>query len=63
MAVKIITDSTSYIPKELAKELDITVVSLNVILNGESYKEIDLENKEFYKKMDLSGEIPTSSQP
>ena len=26
MAVKIITDSTSYIPKELAKELDITVV-------------------------------------
>ncbi|WP_243145321.1 DegV family protein, partial [Clostridium neonatale] len=27
MAVKIITDSTSYIPKELAKELDITVVS------------------------------------
>ena len=32
MAVKIITDSTSYIPKELAKELDITVVSLNVIL-------------------------------
>ena len=63
MAVKIITDSTSYIPKELAKELDITVVSLNVILNGESYKELDLENKEFYKKMDLSGEIPTSSQP
>lgn len=63
MAVKIITDSTSYIPKELVKKLDITVVSLNVILNGESYKEVDLENKEFYKKMDLSGEIPTSSQP
>lgn len=63
MSVKIVTDSTSYIPEKLAKELDITVVSLNVILNGESYKEVDLENKEFYKQMDLSGEIPTSSQP
>ncbi len=63
MAVKIITDSTSYIPKKLAEELDITVVSLNVILNGESYKEVDLENKEFYEKMNSSGEIPTSSQP
>ena len=63
MAVKIITDSTSYIPKELVKKLDITVVSLNVILNGESYKEVNLENKEFYEKMNLSGEIPTSSQP
>ena len=63
MAVKIVTDSTSYIPENLVKEYDITVVSLNVILNGRSYKEVDLENREFYKQMDLSNEIPTSSQP
>ena len=63
MAVKIVTDSTSYIPKELLEKYDISVVSLNVIFNGESYREIELNNIEFYKKMDELGEIPTSSQP
>jgi DegV family protein with EDD domain len=61
--VKVVTDSTSYIPIELIKKYDISVVSLNVILNGRSYKEVDLNNKEFYKEMDESGDIPTSSQP
>lgn len=63
MAVKIVTDSTSYIPKELLKEYDISVVSLNVIFNGESYRELELNNIEFYNKMDQLDEIPTSSQP
>ncbi|MEG0134046.1 MAG: DegV family protein, partial [Clostridium sp.] len=44
MGIKIVTDSTSYIPKEIAKELDIKVVSLNVIMGGRSYREIDLLN-------------------
>lgn len=63
MAVKIVTDSTSYIPNDLIKQLDITITSLNVILNGTSYKEVELENKDFYERMELSSEIPTSSQP
>ncbi|WP_194192479.1 DegV family protein [Clostridium chrysemydis] len=63
MSVKIITDSTSYIPKEIKEDLDIEVVSLNVIFDGESYREVDIKNEEFYKKMEETGEIPTSSQP
>ena len=63
MGVKLVTDSTSYISEEMRKEYDISVVSLNVILNGKSYREVDLDNEEFYKAMDESGEIPTSSQP
>ncbi|MCR6516113.1 DegV family protein [Clostridium sp. LY3-2] len=63
MSVKIITDSTSYIPKEIKEELDIEVVSLNVIFNGESYREVDIKNEDFYKKLEETGEIPTSSQP
>lgn len=63
MGVKIVTDSTSYIPKEIIKEYDISIVSLNVVLNGKSYREVDLDNLEFYKEMDKSDEIPTSSQP
>lgn len=63
MSVKIVTDSTSYIPKEIKEKLDIEVVSLNVILDGESYREVDIKNEDFYKKMEETGEIPTSSQP
>lgn len=63
MSVKIVTDSTSYIPKEIKEKLDIEVVSLNVILDGESYREVDIKNEDFCKKMEETGEIPTSSQP
>ena len=44
MSVKIITDSTSYIPKELIEKYDIKVVSLNVIMNNVSYRETELKN-------------------
>ncbi|MBW6409185.1 DegV family protein [Clostridium weizhouense] len=63
MSVKVVTDSTSYIAEKLIKEYDISIASLNVILNGKSYKEIDLSNREFYEQMDKNNEIPTSSQP
>lgn len=61
--VKVVVDSTAYIPKEMLNENDISVISLNVLLDGESYREVDLENEFFYKKMDESNEIPKSSQP
>lgn len=63
MGIKLVTDSTSYIPKELAKKLDINVVSLNVVVNNESKREVEVNNETFYIEMDKSGEIPTSSQP
>lgn len=63
MAVKIVTDSTSYISDELIKEYDISVVSLNVLLNGISYREVELDNEKFYEEMDKSEDVPTSSQP
>ena len=63
MTVKIITDSTSYLPEELKSKYDIEVISLNIILKGESYKEVELNNKKFYKDMAEINEIPTSSQP
>lgn len=62
MAVKVLTDSTSYIDKQIAKDLDIRTASLNVIFGDISFKEVDLENNTFYKMMESKG-IPTSSQP
>ncbi len=63
MAIKIVTDSTSYIPKQYINDYDISVVSLNVVLNGDSYRELELSNETFYEKMEEAKEIPTSSQP
>lgn len=62
MAVKIITDSTSYLSEKLVNDLDINVISLFVTFNDDSIKELEISNTEFYKRMEIEG-IPTSSQP
>lgn len=62
MAIKIITDSTSYIPKQIKEALDIKVLSLEVNFSDMSFKESDIENAEFYKLLETK-EIPRSSQP
>ncbi|GIM34109.1 DegV family protein [Paraclostridium bifermentans] len=62
MGIKIITDSTSYIPAEYIEKFDIKVVSLNVFMDDESFRELDLDNKTFYTKMDALSAIPKSSQ-
>ena len=63
MAIKIVTDSTSYISDEYIKKYDIKLVSVNVIINGVSSREIDIENEVFYEEIKNSKEIPKSSQP
>lgn len=63
MSVKLVTDSTSYLPKEYLKEYDISLVSLNVLLNNKSLREVDISNEDFYKEMELSKDLPKSSQP
>lgn len=63
MGIKIVTDSTAYLPKNLCMAYDISTVSLNVILDGASYREVELSNDIFYTQMDQAKELPTSSQP
>ena len=63
MAVKIVTDSTSYIPMALRNMLDIHVVSLSVNFEHETYREEAIDNSTFYSKMAQSKKTPTSSQP
>lgn len=63
MAIKLLTDSTSYIPKSYIEKYDISIISLNVIIENESFKEVNLENKTFYDKISGLNKIPTSSQP
>lgn len=63
MAIKVVTDSTSYIPGHLLEKYQISVISLNVIFGTETLRESDLDNSTFYTKMSHNPNIPTSSQP
>ena len=63
MSVKIIADSTCYLPQEYIDKYKVAIVSLNVLLNGNSYRETDLSNNWFYNELAKSATIPTSSQP
>ena len=64
MTVRIVTDSTSDIPREVAQNLGISIVPLTVSFGGKAYRDgIDLSNKEFYSKLVQSKELPKTSQP
>ncbi len=60
--IKVITDSTSYLEKQTVKDLDIEILSLKVEFQQDTYREVELENKAFYRMMEERG-IPKSSQP
>lgn len=62
--IKIVTDSTSDIDLEYAKEKDIEVIPLKVIIDGKEYKDrIDLQPQQFYQLLTSSNVLPTTSQP
>jgi DegV family protein with EDD domain len=61
--VAIVTDSTAYIPDELRKKLNITVVPLLLIWGDETFKDgVDMMPKDFYTRMENSTVIPSTSQ-
>ncbi len=63
MSVKIIVDSTSYIPQSFIDELGIDVIPLSVAFGEEIFNECDISNEAFFEKLDNSKEMPKSSQP
>lgn len=63
--IKIVTDSTSDLPKDLAEKFDIEVVPLNIFFGEDRYKDkVTLSPGEFYGMVE-SGiyEWPKTSQP
>ena len=64
MAVKVVTDSTCDLPKELAQRWGITVIPCNVHFDDEVYKDgIDMGPDEFYRRLVSSPRLPTTAQP
>lgn len=64
MAVKIVTDSVADLPSQLARELGITVIPLNVRFGTEVYRDgVDLTAEQFYEKLKQSEFLPVTSVP
>jgi DegV family protein with EDD domain len=64
MTVRVITDSLGDIPAEVARELDITIIPINVIFDGINYRDgVDLTTEQFYDKLASSHSLPTTVVP
>ncbi len=62
--VRIVTDSTSDIPDEFVRELDITIVPAHIIFGTQSYEDgITLSREEFYTRLASADPLPTTSAP
>jgi len=64
MAVKIVTDSIADIPPQVAEELGISIVPLNVRFGAELYLDgVDLTADQFYDRLVHSNIMPVTSVP
>ncbi|HZY41188.1 MAG TPA: DegV family protein, partial [Anaerolineae bacterium] len=62
--IHIVTDSTSDIPPDFVRELDITVVPAHVIFGEDSYDDgVTITRDEFYQRLATSKELPTTATP
>lgn len=62
--VHIVTDSTSDIPADFVRELDITVVPAHIIFGNKSYDDgVTINREEFYQRLVASSELPSTASP
>lgn len=62
--IAIVTDSSAYIPAEAQAGLDITVIPVWLIWDGENYRDgVDITPEVFYHRLRGSSTLPTTSQP
>ncbi|NLW44924.1 MAG: DegV family protein [Syntrophomonadaceae bacterium] len=63
MGIRIITDSTSYLPPEKLEEYEIEVVPLEITLGEIRFREGEMSNHEYYSRLRSTSDFPTTSQP
>ncbi len=62
--LKVIADSTCNLPQETLDEYDIRIAPIPIQFGDETFEEgVDIDRDLFYKKIEETGIIPTSSQP
>lgn len=64
MTIKIVTDSTAYLPEAMVRQHDIRVVPLCVHFGDKVFKEgVELSIEGFYTRLREAPELPSTSQP
>ena len=64
MAVKVVTDSASDIPAEVAEELGISVVPCTIFFGADAFKDgVEITKEEFFHRLTTGGVMPTTTQP
>jgi fatty acid-binding protein DegV len=59
--IRIVTDSTADIPRQLSEAYNIHVVPNIVVIEGQSLEdEVSISRKEFYERLPSLREIPTT---
>jgi len=61
--VRIVTDSTSYLPPEVIRQYEIDVVPLEITLGDLTFREGEISNREYYARLRTEKIFPTTSQP
>ncbi|MBM7096840.1 DegV family protein [Bacillus sp. H-16] len=62
--IAVLTDSTSYLPKDIRQEHNIAMIPLNVVFGEEEYKEeLEITTEQFYEEMKSKDMLPKTSQP
>src|SRR5512136_1808564 len=62
--IHIVTDSTSDIPADIARALNITVTPVHVIFGEESFDDgVTITREDFYRRLKTSSVLPTTSTP
>lgn len=62
--IKLVIDSTTDLPKDYLEEHDISVVPLNIVIDGVTYEDqTEISSEEFLLKMREAENLPKTSQP
>lgn len=62
--IRIVTDSTTDLPRELLEQHKVEVIPLSVYVDGETYEDnVNISPIEFIQKMKTAPELPKTSQP
>ncbi len=62
--IRIVTDSVSSLPREIAEQENVEVVSLYLNVEGKEYSDLEMDIDTFYERIyEMAGNPPTSSQP
>lgn len=61
--IAVVTDSTTYLPAELAQQYSIRIAPQVLIWDNQTYKDgVDIQSTEFFQRLKTSKSMPTTSQ-